>query len=167
MSGQHRWRQDFRPESAGSGAPPGGDSYGDAEERPDVETRELKPEELSLEPDVDRIRGANAARAVVAQQAYEASQGTRGRGGADREQEGRREGEQERDASREPNARDREAARLAGIVAQTFRDIGDLPRSSVNRVRDVSDVTPEVTQTLRRDLERRRGPGLRKDLGLE
>ncbi|MER6333651.1 hypothetical protein ABT298_30875 [Streptomyces sp. NPDC001034] len=177
-SSDHSWRRSFRPESAGSGgpdvggtpadpgAPPRDDRDGDDEDRTDVERREVEIGGLELEPDVERMRGAAAARAMETQQADEAAREGRDREGTGRERGGRPGADQERDAPREPRAGDPEVARAAENVARSLSNVRDVNRAAVNRVRGVPDVTPEVVQALQRKLEQRRGPGLGKDMGL-
>ncbi|MES9558376.1 MULTISPECIES: hypothetical protein [unclassified Streptomyces] len=144
------------------GAPPRDDKGGDDEDRPDVEMKELKPEELKLEPDVERMHEANRARATEAQQAYDASRQAQDRdGGAYRAQEGREGPDQERDVPGKPDKWALEASR--NVAALGFADV---TRAAVNRVSSVPDVAPGVTKALRRDLEQRRGLGLGKDMGL-
>ncbi|MEU6295190.1 hypothetical protein [Streptomyces erythrochromogenes] len=133
--------------------PPGSANPTDA---PDTYSKELKIRGLELEPDVDRMRAANMAKAVEAQQAYEASPETPQQAGLD----------QDRGARPETGSRATEAARAADIAAQGFTSIRDVNRADVNHVRNVPDVTPRLTQDLRQNLEQRRGLGLGKDLSL-
>ncbi|MFE3947495.1 hypothetical protein ACFXPV_37410 [Streptomyces sp. NPDC059118] len=143
------------------GAPPRDDKGGDDEDRSDGETKELKPEELKLEPDAERMHEAKRARAMEAQQAYDASRQAQDREGANRAQEGRESPDQERDVPGKPNKRALEPSR--NVAALGFADV---TRATVNRVSSMPDVAPGVTKALRRDLEQRRGLGLGKDMGL-
>ncbi|MFC5918342.1 hypothetical protein [Streptomyces pulveraceus] len=148
------------------GAPPRDDKGGDDEDRSDVEMKELKPEELKLEPNVERMHGANRVRAMEAQQAYDASRQDQDQdrdreGGAYRAQEGRESPDQERDVPGKPDKRALEASRNVAALG-----LADVTRAAVNRVSSVPDVAPGVTKALRRDLEQRRGLGLGKDMGL-
>ncbi|MFI8883959.1 hypothetical protein [Streptomyces sp. NPDC053813] len=143
------------------GAPPRDDKGGDDEDRSDGETRELKPEELKLEPDAERMHEARRARAMEAQQAYDASRQAQDREGANRAQEGRESPDQEREAPGKPNKRALEPSR--NVAALGFADV---TRATVNRVNSVPDVAPGVTKALRQDLAQRRGLGLGKGLGL-
>ncbi|WP_218830991.1 hypothetical protein [Streptomyces sp. NBS 14/10] len=172
--GEHPWRQFFRPQPADAdkadappdpGAPPREDSNGDDEDRPDTYMKELKVEGLELKPDVERMRGANMARAVAAQEAYEASRAAQGRAGLDQAAEGREGPDQEHGERQGPSARDAEAARAVEIATQGFSSVRDLDRAAVNRVHSLPEATPEVTQALQRRLEQRRGLGLGKDMG--
>ncbi|MGW3564927.1 hypothetical protein ACWDSL_13710 [Streptomyces sp. NPDC000941] len=172
--GEHPWRQFFRPQPADTyttdappdpGAPPGDDRNGGDEDGPDTYMKELKIEGLELNADVERMRGANMARAVAAQEAYEASRSAQGRAGQDQAAEGREGQGQERGERQGPSARDAEAARVVEIAAQGFSSVRDVDRAAVNHARSVSEATPAVTQALQRSLEQRRGLGLGKDIG--
>ncbi|MFE6664899.1 hypothetical protein ACFVFH_15245 [Streptomyces sp. NPDC057697] len=119
-------------------APPRDDKDGNDEDRPDAETKELKPQDLELEPDVERMRGANMARAGEAQQVYEAARELQEREGPDRSQEGR---DQERDVPGSSNATDQQAR-----VNTAALGLGDASRATAPRVSDVTTGEPGAVQ---------------------